>query len=586
MADSYTSDSDQTTRTLLQRVLDTADLRTPRRRRRSAQTKHSAQRTLLQTPSSKRQNSQTKTSARRHSHGARSGGRLARVQARGHLEEPTPRTLLKNILLTAPESSIVMPDSVVKPVQVPEVLRRSSRRKSSWGSLELQLPELEPSSTLAPGLMAPGKRKQKLRLSVFQREVSQGLPLSQEPPGNADDSSLTSSFSFVPPVQPQSVERPGLARRRPMRRPLDVHALLQDLEDDSSTSALPGCQQKVWPRLKVDLPTSKIWVLDWRDGSEVKSTVCSFRGPDFNSQQPHGGSQPSMRSGALFWHAGDNCRTPVATLPTDVLLEDTQPFSQPVAGSSLSMHHSLPNPSHTGAEDAQRAGSRTRSTGPRLQSHMNRTSMDTTPLPFSEPQPQPLELREAVGSQEAVEAKVQEGSSGDKDTFGRPASPELAFTTHDLLPEEQPHQFLEPPLPPGVAALSSEPQEPMPAKLPIRTGTAGPRHRPDPYKAGLSHYMKLFSFYTKMPVEKKALELVEKCLDKYFQHLFNDLEAFAAHAGRKTVKPEDLELLMRRQGLVTDQVSLHVLVERYLPLEYRQLLIPCAFSGNSVFPAQ
>ncbi|XP_021488823.1 centromere protein T isoform X5 [Meriones unguiculatus] len=522
MADSYTSDSDQTTRTLLQRVLDTADLRTPRRRRRSAQTKHSAQRTLLQTPSSKRQNSQTKTSARRHSHGARSGGRLARVQARGHLEEPTPRTLLKNILLTAPESSIVMPDSVVKPVQVPEVLRRSSRRKSSWGSLELQLPELEPSSTLAPGLMAPGKRKQKLRLSVFQREVSQGLPLSQEPPGNADDSSLTSSFSFVPPVQPQSVERPGLARRRPMRRPLDVHALLQDLEDDSSTSALPG----------------------------------------------------------------DNCRTPVATLPTDVLLEDTQPFSQPVAGSSLSMHHSLPNPSHTGAEDAQRAGSRTRSTGPRLQSHMNRTSMDTTPLPFSEPQPQPLELREAVGSQEAVEAKVQEGSSGDKDTFGRPASPELAFTTHDLLPEEQPHQFLEPPLPPGVAALSSEPQEPMPAKLPIRTGTAGPRHRPDPYKAGLSHYMKLFSFYTKMPVEKKALELVEKCLDKYFQHLFNDLEAFAAHAGRKTVKPEDLELLMRRQGLVTDQVSLHVLVERYLPLEYRQLLIPCAFSGNSVFPAQ
>lgn len=101
-------------------------------------------------------------------------------------------------------------------------------------------------------------------------------------------------------------------------------------------------------------------------------------------------------------------------------------------------------------------------------------------------------------------------------------------------------------------------------------------------------------------------------LDKYFQHLCDDLEVFAAHAGRKTVKLEDLELLMRRlvggsrevmgvgmlvlilsisiifcrQGLVTDQVSLHVLVERHLPLEYRQLLIPCAFSGNSVFPTQ
>jgi len=40
----------------------------------------------------------------------------------------------------------------------------------------------------------------------------------------------------------------------------------------------------------------------WRDGSAVKSTDCSSRGPEFNSQQPHGGSQPSlMGSDALFW---------------------------------------------------------------------------------------------------------------------------------------------------------------------------------------------------------------------------------------------------------------------------------------------
>jgi len=31
-----------------------------------------------------------------------------------------------------------------------------------------------------------------------------------------------------------------------------------------------------------------------RDGSVVKSTDCSFRNPEFNSQQPHGGSQPSV----------------------------------------------------------------------------------------------------------------------------------------------------------------------------------------------------------------------------------------------------------------------------------------------------
>jgi hypothetical protein len=41
-----------------------------------------------------------------------------------------------------------------------------------------------------------------------------------------------------------------------------------------------------------------VWVAlkkwDWRYGSEVKSTSCSFRGPEFNYQQPHGGSQTSV----------------------------------------------------------------------------------------------------------------------------------------------------------------------------------------------------------------------------------------------------------------------------------------------------
>jgi hypothetical protein len=32
----------------------------------------------------------------------------------------------------------------------------------------------------------------------------------------------------------------------------------------------------------------------WRDGSAVKSTDCSPGGHEFKSQQPHGGSQPSV----------------------------------------------------------------------------------------------------------------------------------------------------------------------------------------------------------------------------------------------------------------------------------------------------
>jgi hypothetical protein len=36
----------------------------------------------------------------------------------------------------------------------------------------------------------------------------------------------------------------------------------------------------------------KMW--DWGDGSVVKSADCSSTGPEFNFQQPYGGSQPSV----------------------------------------------------------------------------------------------------------------------------------------------------------------------------------------------------------------------------------------------------------------------------------------------------
>jgi hypothetical protein len=49
-------------------------------------------------------------------------------------------------------------------------------------------------------------------------------------------------------------------------------------------------------------PLPKAVILGWRDGSVVKSTDCSSKGPEFNSQQPHGDSQPSvMRSDVIFW---------------------------------------------------------------------------------------------------------------------------------------------------------------------------------------------------------------------------------------------------------------------------------------------
>jgi hypothetical protein len=45
----------------------------------------------------------------------------------------------------------------------------------------------------------------------------------------------------------------------------------------------------------------------WQNGSAGKSSNCSSKGPEFKSQQPHGGSQPLvMRSNTLFCASEDN----------------------------------------------------------------------------------------------------------------------------------------------------------------------------------------------------------------------------------------------------------------------------------------
>ncbi|XP_035192906.1 centromere protein T isoform X2 [Oxyura jamaicensis] len=129
------------------------------------------------------------------------------------------------------------------------------------------------------------------------------------------------------------------------------------------------------------------------------------------------------------------------------------------------------------------------------------------------------------------------------------------------------------------------PLQPRRAKpVPKSSGTSQEKKR-EPALAS-SYIKQIFRHYAKMPVARDAYKIVEKCCEKYFKHLSNDLEAYAHHAGRKTVEMADLELLMRRQGLVTDKMPLHVLIERYLPLEYRKLLIPVAVSGNKVIPSK
>ncbi|XP_062356321.1 centromere protein T isoform X2 [Cinclus cinclus] len=125
-------------------------------------------------------------------------------------------------------------------------------------------------------------------------------------------------------------------------------------------------------------------------------------------------------------------------------------------------------------------------------------------------------------------------------------------------------------------------QQLQPKTVPMRSGTS--QRKPREPQVPRSLIREIFRHFAKMPMTRDAFKVVEKCSEKYFKQLSNDLETYAHHAGRKTVEAADLEVLMRRQGLVTDRMPLNVLIERYLPLEYRKLLIPIAVSGNKVIP--
>ncbi|XP_077983114.1 uncharacterized protein LOC144437954 [Glandiceps talaboti] len=94
----------------------------------------------------------------------------------------------------------------------------------------------------------------------------------------------------------------------------------------------------------------------------------------------------------------------------------------------------------------------------------------------------------------------------------------------------------------------------------------------------------IFSFHSRLRVNPQAMESVYKGSERFLRRMYSSVSAYSKHAGRKIVTQADFELLMRRQRIVTDNQSLDSLIQRHLPLEYRQQLIPIARSGNVLEP--
>ena len=71
---------------------------------------------------------------------------------------------------------------------------------------------------------------------------------------------------------------------------------------DGSHVIYSSIAKKWWALVTADLGCKKAAYRAGEMVQEVKSTDCSSRGPEFNPQEPHGGSQPPvMGSDDLFW---------------------------------------------------------------------------------------------------------------------------------------------------------------------------------------------------------------------------------------------------------------------------------------------
>ncbi|XP_017290402.1 centromere protein T isoform X1 [Kryptolebias marmoratus] len=99
-----------------------------------------------------------------------------------------------------------------------------------------------------------------------------------------------------------------------------------------------------------------------------------------------------------------------------------------------------------------------------------------------------------------------------------------------------------------------------------------------------TYLMSVFKHFAKTKVSADVYPVLNEIMDKFLDRLTEDLETYARHAKRKTIEVEDAKLLLQRQGYVNDKVPVEVLIEKYLRMEQRKLLIPIATSGNVVIP--
>ncbi|XP_050738655.1 serine-rich adhesin for platelets-like isoform X16 [Eriocheir sinensis] len=97
----------------------------------------------------------------------------------------------------------------------------------------------------------------------------------------------------------------------------------------------------------------------------------------------------------------------------------------------------------------------------------------------------------------------------------------------------------------------------------------------------------IFTQFAKCRVSKRALDEVVKITEIFWENLVDDVCAMQTTKKHptKSIQPEDVEKLMKRQGLITSKESLEVLVEQLLPMEMWSFFKTFPEPAHNPFPS-
>ncbi|XP_066413245.1 centromere protein T [Molothrus aeneus] len=547
---------------------------------------------------------QTGSSVENKSKSVRSTLAKQRLGVFPDLRNGTPRLMLKRVMQNQPQVSPLAPqisnheDTEEAHSEVPP------KRVSSMG--ELQLPDVAPEDTSVT-VFHMKKKRRKFSISEFEKAAERRLPQYQAQSA-LDSTVMTRSLrmSVGSLLAPDTVEKRGLLRRPKTRKAVDMQAfegrveqnLLKskgqnDLVDSQSASGIRTSM--LTSDTEMMMNSTELFVqpqLDEESQNKLSALEPQLSDSKTSAQRSpvSDAAQEAARLEGLVSSVNTNQGTKryskSSSLDDEHLdrVTHVSPETPEKQGEEKQDHSQQSNPGaqiSVTEEEVVCKREITRGIGAEsLGRHSHAFSSSEKPemTPVSETE-QEDELQDQAMMLN-LDSSVEEPA---EDEAEHPASEEVSMKTpafvrapaHNLLLSAKPAQ---------PAAPRSPLKLLQPKTVPKRLGTS--QKKPREPQVPRSLIKEIFRHFAKMPVTRDAIQIVEKCSDRYFKQLSDDLEAYSHHAGRKTVEAADLEVLMRRQGLVTDKMPLRVLIERYLPLEYRRLLIPVAVSGNKVLPCK